>query len=337
MRKIRKLYYFDKKSALEMISFLNNGAIDNYINNIMFNPFILFHHILPLKLKYLPESFVLKNEDGLKGLITVAPNKAVEKRVEIKKLFFEENAYEDAAELVQYAVSKYKAMGAISVQVKVDNYLPELLSMFVSKCGFSQISYEKIWRITESPKMEYDKKEFRNFRNSDASTLTNMYNDILLPHFRPLLGAEIGEFKENLFKGLSYYSEYKYVIQDKKSGNTVGCVSVQTSDNKNYIVDIIHSDWIDCDINEILSFAYDKIKQRNKNFGMFLRTKRYLTIGEKHEQICAQKGYECVQNQVVLTNTSLRALTSKEKTGRYTVLSDFCPSNIMTTKNTTRS
>ena len=35
MRKIRKLYYFDKKNTEEMISFLNNNANDNYVNNIM--------------------------------------------------------------------------------------------------------------------------------------------------------------------------------------------------------------------------------------------------------------------------------------------------------------
>ena len=66
MTKIRKLYYFDKKNAQEMISFLNNSVNDTYINKIMFNPFLLFHHFLPLNLKFLPESFVLKDGKNLK-------------------------------------------------------------------------------------------------------------------------------------------------------------------------------------------------------------------------------------------------------------------------------
>ena len=83
--------------------------------------------------------------------------------MEIQKLLFEENSLSDAAELIQYAVSKYKAMGATSIMVKVDDYLPELLTLFVSKCGFSQISYEKLWRIPELDETPFDKRDFRAF------------------------------------------------------------------------------------------------------------------------------------------------------------------------------
>ena len=69
---------------------------------------------------------------------------------------FEENCYEDAAELVQYAVSRYKAMGTASFVVRVDDYLPELVKMFISKCGFSQISYKKLWRINHIEKKNYN-------------------------------------------------------------------------------------------------------------------------------------------------------------------------------------
>ncbi len=103
--------------------------------------------------------------------------------MEIQKLLFEEGAWEEAVELVQFVVSKYKAMGAVSIMVKVDDYLPDLLSMFVSKCGFSQISYEKLWRVNKFTQTDYDKKEFREFRNSDAQLAANLYNEALLPHF----------------------------------------------------------------------------------------------------------------------------------------------------------
>ena len=72
MSKIRKLYYFDKKNIQEMISFLNNSANDTYINHIMFNPLIPLHHLLPLKLKFLPESYVLKDKKD--NIVTVNPN-----------------------------------------------------------------------------------------------------------------------------------------------------------------------------------------------------------------------------------------------------------------------
>lgn len=326
MSRIRKLYYFDKKNAQEMISFLNNSANDTYINKIMFSPLLPLHHLLPLRLKFLPESFVLKDKNRIKGLITVAPTKCRQKKMEIQKLFFEENALADAAELVQFAVSKYKAMGAPSIMVKVDDYLPELLAMLVSKCGFSQISYEKLWRINKFIDTPFDKREFRIFKNSDAKVVANLYNDSLLSHFRPLLGREVREFKETVLKGLSYYSEYKYVIEDKKTKAVIGCITIQTLDNENYIIDIIQSGWVELDLNAVLSYATCQIKKRKKRFGLFVRTKRYTNLGEKYETQFLQNGFECVQNQIVLTNSSARVLRESTENVKYTVLTDFLPS-----------
>lgn len=331
MSKIRKLYFFDKKSTQEMISFLNNNATDNYINHVMFNPLNPFHHLLPLRFKFMPESYVLKDGKEVKGLITIAPIRSYPRKVEIQKLFFEENSYQDAAELVQYAVSKYKAMGAASVMVKVDDFLPELLSMFVSKCGFSQISYEKLWRVTEFTEAKFNKKDFRAFRNSDAQFVANLYNDSLVPHFRPLLNRSVKEFKEDILRGLSYFSEYKYVIEDRKTKTLIGCISIQTLDNENYIVDIVQSSWVDIDLDSVLSYVTYQIKKRKNKFGLFVRTKRYTNKGEAYEAMFAQKGFKCVQNQIVLTNSSARILKEAVKTGKYTVLGDFCPSNAMPT------
>ena len=173
MSKIRKLYYFDKKNMREMISFLNNR--DKYINRIMFNPLIPLHHLLPLRFKFLPESYVMKDKKEIKGLITVAPSRSPMRQMEIQRLFFEENGYDIAGELIQYVVSKYKAMGAASFIVKVDDYLPELLKLFVSRCGFSQISYEKLWKINNVEE-DFNKRIFRTFRNSDSPTVAALFN-----------------------------------------------------------------------------------------------------------------------------------------------------------------
>lgn len=86
----------------------------------------------------------------------------------------------------------------------------------MAKCGFSQISYERLWKIPVPEKIEFNRKEYREFRNSDSATVSSLYNESLLPHFRPLLSSDAREFKETIFKGLSYFSEYKFVIEDKK-------------------------------------------------------------------------------------------------------------------------
>ena len=246
-------------------------------------------------------------------------------------MLFEENDLYNATELIQFAVSKYKALGAISVIVKVDDYLSDLLSMFISKCGFSQISYEKLWRIDKFTEKAYDKKEYRAFKNSDAKSVTSLYNDSLLPHFRPLLGKEVREFKEPLFKGLYCGSEYKYVIEDKHTKTIIGCIIIKTTDNENFVIDIIQTSWVNLDLDEIISYATYQIKKRKKRFGLFIKTKRYTTQGENYENKFFNDGYECIQSQIVLTNSSAKVLKTSKKTGKFIVINDFLPSKPITT------
>ena len=310
----------------EMISFLNNR--DAYIGHVMFNPLLPLHHLLPLKCKFLPESYVLKDKKEIKGLITIAPSKYPVKRLEILRLFFEENCYEDAYELIQYAVSKYKALGAISFIVRVEDSLPDLLRVFVARCGFSQLSYERLWKIPEQVNTEFNEKDYREFRNSDSTTVSNLYNESLLPHFRPLLSSDPREFKESVFKGLSYFNEYKYVILDRKTKNITGYISIKTSDNQNYILDIIQSSWQEIDVKSVIDFGISRIKKRQKEFNLFIKTKKYTQLGEKYEQLFMEHRFECVQNQIVLTNSSAKIIKERVSTGRFTILNRFCDGSI---------
>ena len=321
MSRIRKLYYFDKKNMQEMISFLNNR--DAYINHIMFNPLLPLHHLLPLRLKFLPESYVLKDNKKIRGLITIAPTKRPHKRLEIQRLFFEENCYENAAELVQFAVSKYKALGAISFIVRIDDSLPDLLRLFVSKCGFSQISYERLWKMSIPEKLEFNKKEFRHFKNSDAATVAAIYNDSMLPNFRPLLKSDKKEFYEPIFRGLACVNEYNFVIEYKHSKNISGFLSIKTSDNFNYVLEIIQSPWVEIDVNSVLHFGIYQIQKRQKDFNLFIKTKKYTQLCEKYEQLFLERHLECVQNQIILTNSSAKIIKEDIPTGRYITLNQF--------------
>lgn len=146
---------------------------------------------------------------------------------------------------------------------------------------------------------------------------------MLLAHFRPLLSKDAGEFYESVFKGLSYYIEYKYVIEDYSSKNIIGYLSIRTSDNENYVLDIIQQSWIELDINNIIAFANSEIKKRKKRFNLFIKTKRYTQVGERYENILKQQNYECIQNQLVLTHTSAKIINDTVRTGRFIALDQF--------------
>lgn len=313
----------------EMISFLNNNEVR--INNIMFNPFLPLHYFLPLKLKFLPESYVLKDKDEIKGLITVSPSRCPQKKMKIQRLFFEENCYEDAAELIQFVVSKYKAMGTTSFIVKVDDYLPELIKLFIARCNFTQISYEKVWEIKNFELGNFNKKDYREFKSSDAPLVANLYNESLLPHFRTLLSKDAREFKEIVFKGLADFVEYRYVIENNKSKNINAYISIKSSDGINYILDIYKSSWVDLILDEIISFAFSQVSKRNKKFNLFIRTKKYTQTGQQDEQDFMDRGFECVQNQVLLTNSSARIIKEPNKVKKFTILNQFygnCETNL---------
>ena len=264
----------------------------------------------------------------MKGLITIAPSRSPLNQMEIQKLLFEENRYEYAGELIQYVVSKYKAMGTASIIVRIDDYLPELIKLFVSRCGFSQISYEKLWVADninadgESYK-QYNPKRFREFRNSDAAVVASLYNEQLLPHFRPLLGKDARDFKDGLFPGLSYYSEYKYVYRDIKSKNILAYISIKTSDNENYVINIIQSSWEEISIDMLICFAADKIKKRKNAAKLYIKTNKYTQLGEKNEKDFMERKMQCIQNQVVLTNSSAKIIKDSENVRKFTVLNQF--------------
>ena len=153
--------------------------------------------------------------------------------------------------------------------------------------------------------------------------MASLYNESLLPHFRPLLSKNSKEFKEFLFTGLSAYNEYKYILEDSKSRNIIACLIIQTNDNENYVLDIIQSSWAEIDINEIIAFTNYQIQKRKKHFNLFIKTKKYTQIGEHQEQEFIEHKFECLQNKIVLTNSSAKIIKNEEHSGKFTVLNQF--------------
>ena len=166
-------------------------------------------------------------------------------------------------------------------------------------------------------------KDFREFRNSDASTVATMCNEQLLPHFRPLLGKDTKEFRDKFFKGLSYFDEYKYIYRDKKTKNILACLIIRSSDNENYILDIIQTSWEEVDIQMLISFAFAQIKKRTKNAKLFVKSKKYTHQGEIYEKLFFENKYECVQNKIVLTNSSAKIIKEDTEIKKFTVLNKF--------------
>ena len=92
MTLIRRLNCFDAPKIKKMISYLgDNEKISKTLSNEAFG---LIHGILPLKYKFLPESYILLEKKEILGLITVVPTSGNPYKINITRLIFQQNMYD---------------------------------------------------------------------------------------------------------------------------------------------------------------------------------------------------------------------------------------------------
>lgn len=300
VRQIRKTNYFDKSKLKKMISFLGTDAINHYTKVFMNFPFNLIHNLLPLNLKFLPESYVIEENKEIIGMVTVAPTAGNPFKLDINRLFLEQDYFNAGKQLIDFVISKYGAKGASNFVAKIDDSYDELLELFSEGCGFRQCSSEQLWKMDTIRFSKTENTFFRPFKNSDAQATAMLFNDTVITHFKHSLSKTKQEYQEPLFQGLAEETRFKYVIEDENLKTLKAYFAFSTFDNTNYILDITTSPWYDCSLDDILNFTINQINKRQKDFSLFVKLKKYTTTAETHEQYLLEKGFKCVQNQVVL-------------------------------------
>jgi len=301
MARIRKPLFIDKYKLKKMISFLSTDAITQYTKGVASCIFCsALHDLLPLSLKFLPESYVLAEEKEIFGMITVTPRPGNPFRLKISRLFLEQNYFNAGKQLIEFVISKYGAKGATSFYASIDDTHNELLGLFIDGCGFRQCSSEQLWKMN---KLDFKKTEdtfFRPFKNSDAQAVAMLFNDSVITHFKHSIEKTKKEYSDPIFEGLRNNYKLKYVIEDEKTKTIKGYFSLTTSDNQNYILDITTSHWYDCSYEDILSFTIKQMSRRKHDFQLFIKTKKYTIKAENLEKFMTENGFNCVQNKLIL-------------------------------------
>lgn len=300
VRRIRKTNYLDKFKLKKMISFLSSDAIDHYTKVLMNFPFNTIQGLLPLNLKFFPESYVIEENKEIIGMVTVAPTAGNPFKLNISRLFLEQDYFNAGKQLIDFVISKYGAKGASTFLAKIDDSYDELLELFAEGCGFRQCSSEQLWKMDTIRFSKTDNTFFRPFKNSDAQAAAMLFNDTIITHFKHSLSKTKQEYYEPLFQGLSEEIQFKYVIEDENLKTLKAYFAFSSFDNTNYILDITTSPWYDCSLDDILNFTINQINKRQKDFSLFVKLKKYATTAETNEQYLLEKGFKCVQNQVVL-------------------------------------
>lgn len=323
MVRIRKANYFDRFKLKKMISFLSSDAINHYTKVFMNFPFNTIHDLLPLNLKFLPESYVIEENKDIIGMVTVSPTAGNPFKLCISRLFLEHDYFNAGKQLIEFVISKYGAKGATTFITTIDDSYDELLHLFTDGCGFRQCSSEQLWKMESIRFSKTDNSFFRPFKNSDAQAVTMLFNDSVINHFKYSISRTKNEYLEPIFRGLKNDYKFKYVIEDENLKTLKAYFSLTTSDNSNYILDVTTSPWYDCSWDDILNFTINQISKRKKDFNLFVKVKKYTTTAENFEEYLVEKNFKCVQNQLVLVKDFYKLVKETQPLHRVVLFNEI--------------
>ena len=244
------------------------------IKNIVFvncnlNPireFLCFiNHLLPLRLKFANESFVALVDKKNQGLITLDKDSKSFTRFKITKLILEENSTDIAHQLVNYVISRYRAMGAAQFYAVVDEKDAQLLNIFKNELNFRLCGCEYLYRI-DSIDSNYGiilkplKRELRG-------NICNFYNE------------NINSFNRILFSRQEYQlknKSTKYVFYNDNDINKIlGYFEVSTKNHLDFYVNFVIDFAYNIYLMDAVKFIYSKLKQKYKNFHLYIKVKDY--------------------------------------------------------------
>ena len=100
MTRIRKLNCFDYPKLKKMISYLGSPEGEFFTKALINEPFGIISSILPLKFKFLHESYILLDGKEILGLITIEPSIGNPYKINITRLVFQNNLYDAGKQLI---------------------------------------------------------------------------------------------------------------------------------------------------------------------------------------------------------------------------------------------
>lgn len=316
---IRRLTCFDYPKLKKLVSYLCNDDNDKMTKNLAQDSISLVNGILPLSLKFKPESFILVEDKEILGLITVVCTAGNPYKINITRLIFKDNRYDIGKNLVDFVIQKIGAKGATTFVVTIDECHEELFDLFVNGCGFRQCSSETLWKI-EKPIPQKTGLKWRYAQNSDSEQISQLYNDEVINIFKPSLLRHSKEFQTPFFEGFSPMYKKRYVIDGDK--NIIGYFSITTTDNLNYILDMTLNSGYEIDYGDIINTMLCEIASKKRAFYPLIKQKKYIKNSEQIEQYLQSKGYHPVQTQHILVKDFYKPVKEESNAWKVFILGE---------------
>jgi len=249
--------------------------------------FICFiNHLLPLRLKFSSETFAALIDKVQKGEITLEKDSRSTTRFKITKLILEE--YSIAQQLTNYAISRYRAMGANSFYAVVDEKQAELLNIFINELSFRKCGYEYLYKINN---MDSSFSMFlKTLKNENIKDVCAFYNESINSFNRFLFGRENYQFQNPCMK---------YVFSSD-NGNILGYFEVATKNNLDFYINFSIDFAYNIYLLDAMKFIYSKIKRKNKNFNLYIKIKDYFMNSKELIAILNENNTEFISKSLIL-------------------------------------
>ncbi len=287
---------------------IKNIVFTNYKFDDRRNPFMCFlcfiNYLLPLRLKFLNESFIaLKNNQPM-GMITLSKDSNSFTRFKITKLILEDETILTASRLVNYVITRYRAMGANSFYVVCDVKRNDLAQIFKNELSFRNCAFEYLYKIENIDESRVSNCSFflKPFKNENVNEVCKFYNENINSYNRFLFSREIYQF----FNGYP-----KFVFYNDKDNKILGYFEILTNNNMDYYINFS----IDCAYNiyliDAVKFIYMKLKQKNKKFNLYIKTKDYFMNSKEILAILKENKYEFISKSQIFAKDYLREVKDR--------------------------
>ena len=239
------------------------------------------NYVLPLRLKFLSESYVAYYKNKEEGLITLEKDSKSQTRFKITKLFVEENSTLIASELSNYVITKYRAQGANTFYIVIDEKQADLLNIFKHELNFRECGFEYLYKISNISNNYI--KFLKPIKNDIIKDICKFYNDNINSFNRPVFQRFNHQFSNKCMK---FYFE--------KDGEILGYFEVATKNNVDFYINFIIDFAYNVYLMDAIKYIYSKIKQKNKKFNVYVKIKDYFINSKELNAILKENGIEQV-------------------------------------------
>lgn len=325
MAKIRDLALTDISQIKKLLSFVDTGVSSFFDGIILPFPLNFLYKIVPLRFKFLPESFVLTEKNKIFACISIKKSYGNHKKWEISKLLMSDNPHEAGLVLIQYAISKFAAKGVHTFLASIEENQKELIQLLIDGAGFRHCSRQQLWRCVDYSCQQngLDGLSVRPFKNADAQNICELFNESILPHFRPSLSKNKGEFYENIFAGLFTSAQFRYVIENRERKQIISYISLKTHDNKTFILDYVLSKGYEESFESILKYAIKLAQNRTQNPVLYVINKHYLQTAAHVENVLKNNSFEPSNSFVILVKDLFKTVKVENKSAQTVFYTDL--------------